>query len=74
MLERCGNSLRLPHSKALGDGLFELRERAYGYRIYYGFLPNNTIVMLQAGDKGSQKRDIRLSSERLKILKKGVQK
>ena len=30
-----GNELRLPHSKALGKGLFELREREFGYRIYY---------------------------------------
>ena len=33
LLERCGNELTLPHSKALGKGLFELRERKYGYRI-----------------------------------------
>jgi hypothetical protein len=27
MLEQVGNELKLPHSKALGKGLFELRER-----------------------------------------------
>lgn len=71
LLERCGNILRLPHSKALGEGLFELRERVYGYRIYYAFLPNRNIVMLQAGDKSSQKSDIKISRERLlKILEK----
>src|SRR5690349_698795 len=73
LLERCGNRLRLPHSKALGEGLFELRERTYGYRIYYAFLPNHNIVMLHAGDKNSQKSDIHLARERLaKMHKAGV--
>lgn len=31
MLGFAGNTLRLPHSKVLGKGLFELRERRYGY-------------------------------------------
>lgn len=35
LLESCGNALRLPHSRALGKGLFELRSRKFGYRIYY---------------------------------------
>ena len=35
LLELCGNALKLPHSKSLGKGLFELRERKFGYRIYY---------------------------------------
>ena len=65
LLERCGNMLRLPHSKALGEGLFELRERTYGYRIYYTFLPNHNIIILQAGSKHSQKNDIKISQERL---------
>ncbi|MDA0911837.1 MAG: type II toxin-antitoxin system RelE/ParE family toxin [Proteobacteria bacterium] len=37
LLEMCGNKLKLPHSKTLGGGLFELRERKFGYRIYYKF-------------------------------------
>jgi hypothetical protein len=41
MLEEVGNELKLPHSKSLGNGLFELRERRYGYRIYYGFCGNS---------------------------------
>lgn len=65
LLERCGNMLRLPHSKALGEGLFELRDRIYGYRIYYTFLPNHNIIILHTGDKDSQKNDIKISRERL---------
>ena len=65
LLEYCGNQLRLPHSKALGEGLFELRERIYGYRIYFSFLPKNNIVLLHAGDKSSQKKDIAVSRTKL---------
>lgn len=38
LLELCGNMLKLPHSRSLKQGLFELRERKYGLRIYYAFL------------------------------------
>jgi putative addiction module killer protein len=65
LLERAGNMLRLPHSKSLGLGLFELRERAYGYRIYYTFLPGRNIVLLQMGDKSTQQQDIKIARNRL---------
>lgn len=65
MLEEVGNELRLPHSKALGEGLFELRERRHGYRIYYGFKGKCLIIVLAAGDKASQERDIKIARERL---------
>ncbi len=68
LLEQCGNLLRLPHSKSLGQGLFELRERMYGYRIYYAFSQNQSIVLLHAGDKTTQKRDIRIARDRLSQL------
>jgi putative addiction module killer protein len=68
MLERCGNTLRLPHSRALGKGLFELRDKHFGYRIYYGFLPNRTTLLLHAGDKSSQKKDIEIARLRLTKL------
>ncbi len=74
LLELCGNKLRLPHSRALGGGLFELRENFYGYRMYYAFLPDRNIVVLQAGDKKSQKNDIKLSRERLTKIEKKVVK
>ena len=54
LLELCGNLLKLPHSRSLKKGLFELRERKYGFRIYYTFLPNKIILMLYAGNKKSQ--------------------
>lgn len=41
-----GNSLREPISKALGEGLFELRGRTSGVRIFYTFKPGQMIVLL----------------------------
>lgn len=65
MLEEAGNELKLPHSRSLGKGLFELRERRYGYRIYYCFQGECVIILLAAGDKKSQKNDIQIARERL---------
>ena len=45
-LQERGNLLRPPHSKALGDGLFELRSVKYGVRVFYMFLPGQQIVLL----------------------------
>ena len=74
LLELCGNELKLPHSKTLGKGLFELRDRRYGFRIYYGFHSNKIIILFEAGDKKTQKNDIKIARERLtKLVKnKGV--
>ena len=58
------NRLRLPHSRPLGQGMFELRERGYGYRIYYTFR-REVIVLLTAGDKGTQAKDIRIARARM---------
>ena len=65
MLQEAGNTLRLPHSKSLGNGLFELRERRFGYRIYYCFKGKQVIILLAAGDKKSQANDIKNLNERL---------
>jgi putative addiction module killer protein len=66
LLELSGNKLKLPHSKALGDKLFELRERKFGYRLYYTFDHSKVVLLLYAGDKSSQKRDIKKAKEILK--------
>ncbi len=68
LLEKAGNELKLPHSRSLGDGLFELRERRYGNRIYYAFHGKRLIILIAAGDKKSQKRDIKIARERLSQL------
>lgn len=69
LLELSGNRLRLPHSRTLGQGLFELRERNFGYRIYYGFASGSIIILLHAGDKSSQQKDIALARKRLASIK-----
>jgi phage-related protein len=45
-LKERGNLLRPPHSKALGDGLFELRSVKHAIRVFYMFLPEQQIVLL----------------------------
>jgi phage-related protein len=45
-----GNQLRLPRSRALGEGLFEMRvtHPEGPFRIIYGFRPGRMIVLLHA--------------------------
>ncbi len=69
LLKKCGNDLKLPHSRALGKKLFELRERTYGYRIYYTFHGDQMVVLLVAGDKSTQRKDILLARVRIEELK-----
>lgn len=70
LLERCGNILRMPHSQALGQGLFELRERTFGLRIYYSFSTNHTIILLKGGNKSTQEKDIKIARLHLAVLKR----
>jgi len=46
IVEERGNTLREPASKSVGKGLFELRGRASGVRIFYAFKPGGVIVLL----------------------------
>ena len=45
-LTQHGNALRPPHTKSLGVGLFELRGRRHGVRIFFLFRPGRRIVLL----------------------------
>lgn len=76
LLAEHGPSLRLPHSRAFGDGLFELRPRGRSGtgRAFYCFMVGKRIVVLHAFMKKSQEtpdRDLKLARKRLKGLQHG---
>lgn len=71
LLELSGNQLRLPHSRSLGHGLFELRERKYGFRLYYTFGKDKSVWLIHAGDKDSQEKDILKAKMKLEALEWG---
>lgn len=69
-----GPNLRLPHSRALGDGLFELRPRDKSgtARALYCFLVPRRVVVLHAFTKKSQQtpeREIKLARQRMKEIR-----
>ena len=72
LLREYGNMLGLPHSKALGGGLYELRIRGKEeLRIFYCFTQKKTIYLLHALKKQTQqtpKKDLELALLRLKEL------
>jgi putative addiction module killer protein len=48
--------------KGLGGGVMEARLHAGpGYRLYYGRDGNKLVILLQAGDKSGQRRDIEMA-------------
>ena len=76
LLAEYGSSLRLPHSGAIGDGLFELRPRGRAGigRAFYCFLIGRRVVVLHAFIKKSQQapdRELKLARKRLKEFQDG---
>lgn len=73
LLTKHGPSLRLPHSRAFGDGLFELRPRGRSGigRALYCFMIGRRVVVLHAFMKKSQEtpdRELKLARKRQKEL------
>ena len=66
-----GFDLGMPVSKNLGEGLFELRDRARGLRLYYCFYGHTIAMLLLGGDKLSQDADIKKARARRNKLKNG---
>ena len=55
--------------KAIGEGLFEMREHfGSGWRMYYTIKGNIIIVMLGGGRKSTQSSDIKVVKKLLKVL------
>ena len=76
LLAEHGPNLRLPHSRAFGDGLFELRPRGRSGigRAFYCFLMGRRIVVLHAFIKKTQQtpdRELRVARKRMKELQDG---
>ena len=58
---RMGN---LGDVKSVGNGVYEMRINfGPGYRVYFGREANRIIILLIAGDKHSQNKDIRIAQE-----------
>ena len=71
-----GPNLRLPHSRARGDGLFELRPhgRSGIGRAFYCFVLGKRVVIVHAFIKKSREtpdKELRLARKRVKELQDG---
>jgi len=73
-MEQTGSNLGEPHTKAFGDGLFELRLKASEgvARVFYGTLVGRRIVVLHCFVKKTEKtplKERRLATQRLKEIR-----
>lgn len=76
LLAEYGPNLRLPHSRAMGDGLFELRPRGRSGigRAFYCFLVGKRVVIVHAFVKKTQQtpdKELKLARKRMKELNHG---
>ena len=76
LLMEHGPNLRLPHSRAFGNGLFELRPRGKSGigRAFYCFLVGQRVVVLHAFIKKSQQtpeQEIKLARKRMREIRNG---
>lgn len=61
-------------TKSVGDGVRELRfHLGPGYRVYYMWRDGVLIILLNGGDKGSQKRDIAIAKRLAKEADDGLE-
>jgi phage-related protein len=76
LLIEYGPDLGLPHSRALGQGLFELRPRGRSGigRAFYCFLVGRRVVVVHAFIKKTQQtpdRELKLARKRIKEILNG---
>lgn len=74
MLEVFGPSLRMPHSRAMKNGLFELRPKGCEGigRVFYCFLVGEQIMVLHSFVKKTQEtpsRELKLALARMQEIK-----
>lgn len=54
----------LGYCEPVGEGVMELKiDFGPGYRVYFGQVGNKLVVLLNGGDKSSQRRDIKTAHE-----------
>jgi phage-related protein len=76
LLMEFGPNLRMPHSKAMGDALFELRPRGREGigRVFYCFIIRQRIVILHAFIKKTPETpecELKISRKRMKEVHNG---
>ena len=76
LLMEFGPNLRMPHSRALGGGLFELRPRGREGtgRVLYCFVVGQRVVILHAFIKKTQitpEQELRIARKRMKEVRNG---
>jgi phage-related protein len=74
LLIEFGPNLRMPYSRAMGDGLFELRPRSSEgiARVFYCYMIPRHIVVLHAFVKKTQetpKRELKIARKKMKEIK-----
>jgi len=76
LLMEFGPNLRMPHSRTMGGGLFELRPRGREGigRVFYCFVVRQRVVILHAFVKKTEdtpKQDLRIARKRMKEVQNG---
>jgi phage-related protein len=76
-MEKFGPDLGMPHTRALGEGLFELRLKAPGgiARIFYCTLGGRRIMMLHQYVKKSEKtppKELGIARRRMREVKREI--
>ena len=76
LLMEFGPNLRMPHSRAMGGGLFELRPRGREGigRAFYCFVDGQRVVILHAFVKKTQQtseQEFRITRKRMKEVQNG---
>lgn len=52
------------HCDPVGEGVLELKiDVGPGYRVYFGLVGNKVVILLNGGDKSSQRNDIKTAHE-----------
>ncbi|MFA5809620.1 MAG: type II toxin-antitoxin system RelE/ParE family toxin [Thermoleophilia bacterium] len=76
LLMEFGPNVRMPHSRTMGDGIFELRPRGCEGigRALYCFVTGQRIVILHAfvkKTKGTPEHDLKIARRRMKEVRNG---